>query len=360
METILALNCGSSSIKARLYEVVQKALRPLQEIHEKSLELVLGQIDPSTLLGIGHRFVHGGKLRSSVRLTAKVMHSLESLVELAPLHNGPSLFGIQECQRYFGKNFMQVAVFDTAFFQAMPKISALYALPQELAKKYAIERYGFHGISHAYLWEQYKRATGNKRGKIITLHLGAGCSAAAIDAGRPIDTSMGFTPLEGLVMATRTGDMDPAILPYLSEKTKMSQDRVLDICNFESGLLGVSGRTSDMKMLLQLYGKHTGATLAIDLFCYRAVKYLGAYMAALGGLDAIIFSGGIGENAPKIRQLIIKQMNWHGITLDSAKNLRARSPLQKISHQKSSVDVFVIATDENHSIANEVLKELKL
>lgn len=362
MKTILALNSGSSSIKASLYEVLPKSLRLVHQAKSDrpdALSELLPQLSLDGIVAIGHRFVHGGqKYHASVRLTPKVLKDLEALVSLAPLHNKPALQGIQQAKRLFGNKIAQVAVFDTAFFQTLPQKSQLYAIPQELAKKYAIQRYGFHGISHAYLWQQYVKATGNKKGKIITLHLGAGCSVAAIDSGRPIDTSMGFTPAEGLVMATRAGDLDIGIVPYLCEKAKLTPEKILDLCNFKSGLLGLSGHSSDMKTLLPLYGKEPNVTLAIDLFCYRLVKYLGAYIAALGGCEAIIFSAGIGEHAPKVRQLIIKEMNWYGIQLDAKKNREVIWPVEKISSSTSTVDLYVIKTDENQYIANQTRKIL--
>lgn len=286
---ILTVNAGSSSVKKVSY-------------------------DQGPIVAIGHRVVHGGTVYTkSVLITDEVLKNLKALSPLAPLHNGPAIELIEEYKKKY-PNVAQVAVFDTAFYADMPKLSRSYAI----SPKYGIERFGFHGISHAYLWKQYMTQTGNSDAKIITLHLGSGCSATAIHAGRPIDTSMGFTPNEGLVMATRSGDINPEAAKILGE----------DVLNKESGLLGLSGISGDMQELLKQYETNEQARFAVDLFCYRIVHYIGAYTAILGRVDAIIFSGGIGENSPQIRTLITNQLT-------------------------NPPPILVIKTDENHEIAQE-------
>ncbi|MBS0634062.1 MAG: acetate kinase [Verrucomicrobia bacterium] len=272
---ILTVNAGSSSVKYALYD------------KEKL-------VDSGVPDAIGHRVVHGGALYTkSVLIDDEVLKNLKRLSKLAPLHNGPAIELIEECQKKY--DVPQVAVFDTAYFRQMPAVSRFYAI----SPKYGIERFGFHGISHSYLWKQYLAQTGNASGKIITLHLGSGCSAAAIDSGRPIDTSMGYTPNEGLVMATRSGNIDPQVVETIT----------LEQLNRESGLLGLSGLSDDMRELLKVYETNERARFAVDLFCYRIVHYIGAYTAILGQVDAIVFSGGIGENSPEIRGIVTKQLH---------------------------------------------------
>lgn len=353
MNNILAINVGSSSCKCALYDA--RDLQLLQSHSTKTLSELIALLPDTPLVGIGHRIVHGGTLYSkSTLINQTVRNNLKTLGELAPLHNGPAIEAIEALYCHYGSKIPQVAVFDTAFFANMPHVARYYAIPKVLSDKYGIYRFGFHGISHGYLWKKYVEATGKDDAKIITLHLGAGSSASAVAKGTPVDTSMGFTPNEGLVMNTRCGNVNPQVVQYLSEKEHRPQAEVLELLNNTSGLLGLSGISADMQMLAPLYQKVESAKLAIDLFCYRIVSYIGAYMAALGGLDAIVFSAGIGENAPIIRKLIIDKMRWYGIELDSQLNEQPTTTLRKISSAKSTVEVYVIPTDENHQIAQEV------
>lgn len=363
MSQILAINAGSSSYKLSLFEQQENGLQPLFQAQTKTiseLQKRLTAISASTLIGIGHRIVHGGSQYSdTVRINDKVIADLESLSEIAPLHNQAAIDAIKACFGHFGKEVPEVAVFDTAFHSHMPEVASYYAIPLALAKKHGIKRYGFHGISHAFMWDTFHTHTGQKQAKVITLQLGAGCSVAAIENGRSIDTSMGFSPAEGLVMATRAGNIDAEVVPYLAKRENRSAEEIVDLLNFKSGLLGVSGFSSDMKELLSLSNKNAQVHLAIDLFCYRIVQYLGAYMATLAGLDAIIFSGGIGEHSPQIRQMIIDKMRWFQIELNSSVNLSTidltPGSIEQISSISSSVSVFVVATDENRLIARELL-----
>lgn len=362
---ILVVNSGSSTLKLSLFteECVPIWTRQLQLSSQMKVQEALSSIfDKETfppIIGIGHRFVHGGdRFIASTLLDEARIKELEALRDLAPLHNPACLAGIVGCREYFGERIPEVAVFDTAFHSTLPKEARLYAIPQKLG----IRRFGFHGISHAFLWDSYSAHVA-KRGTIITLHLGNGCSMTAIKDGRSIDTSMGFTPAEGLVMATRAGDIDAAVIPYLAEKEKKSAADILDLLNFHSGLLGLSETSSQMQLLLEKYESNEACTLAIDLFCYRAKKYLGAYLAVLEGADSFLFSGGIGENSPFIRKKIIEGMLWAGCTLDEQANNNAinltSGQLRKISTPDSKISLYVIATDENHFIAKEVAKLIK-
>jgi acetate kinase len=248
-----------------------------------------------------------------------------------------------------------VAVFDTTFHTGLPDRASLYAIPYELSTRHGIRRYGFHGISYQYLLSRYCSLTGTPPGDetIIVFHLGNGCSVAAIRKGAPVDTSMGFTPLEGLVMGTRCGDIDPAIVGFLAHEEGLTPAEVEDILNARSGLLGLSGRSRDMRDLLEKAGDEPRARLAVEIFCYRARKYLGAYLAALGSADAIVFSGGIGENAPEVRARILDGMEWFGIRIDSSRNKETTGKEGEIGAPESRLRIFVIPTDEEIVIARE-------
>jgi acetate kinase len=313
----------------------------------------VGDID-----AVGHRVVHGGERFShSIRVDDDVRRALEALIELAPLHNPNNLRGIAAARAVLGPEVPQVAVFDTAFHQSLPETAFLYAIPYQLYRRYGVRRYGFHGTSHRYIAYRYRQLTGLTREatRIITLHLGNGASACAIDAGRSVDTSMGFTPLEGLVMGTRSGDLDPAILEYVSVKEGQTLHDIDTMLNKQSGLLGISGLTADMRELLA-EARDTGdrrARLAIDVFCYRVRKYLGAYLAAMNGADAIVFTGGIGENAPTIRARICEGLDWMGIAVDGAKNDAIGAGEGRIDAEGTRVAVWVIPTDEELLIARD-------
>ena len=307
---------------------------------------------------VGHRVVHGGeRFTQSVRVDDEVWRAIEDLIDLAPLHNPHNLRGIAAARAVLGSGVPQVAVFDTAFHHTLPEIAYLYAIPYQFYRRYGVRRYGFHGTSHRYVAYRYRQLTGIARDatKIITLHLGNGASACAIVGGSSADTSMGFTPLEGLVMGTRSGDLDPAIIDFIGAKEGMSPREVDALLNKQSGLLGVSGLTADMRELLAEESEHEDrrARLAIDLFAYRVKKYLGAYLAAMNGADAIVFAGGIGENSPDVRARICKDLDWLGIRLDESKNAGLAGGEGRIDADGSRVALWVIPTDEELLIARD-------
>jgi acetate kinase len=308
---------------------------------------------------VGHRVVHGGERFShSIRIDDDVRRALEDLIDLAPLHNPHNLRGIAAARAVLGPGIPQVAVFDTAFHHTLPETAYLYAIPYQLYRRYRVRRYGFHGTSHRYVAYRYRQLTNRQREavKIITLHLGNGASACAVVGGNSVDTSMGFTPLEGLVMGTRSGDLDAAILDFVAAKEGLSLRDAENMLNKQSGLLGVSGLTADMRELLAEEREHDDrrARLAIDLFCYRARKYVGAYLAAINGADAIVFTGGIGENAAEVRARICAGMDWLGIGVDDAKNAATVAGAEgRIDAAGSRVQLWVIPTDEEMLIARD-------
>jgi acetate kinase len=397
---ILAFNCGSSSVKFlvadfepdpsagwrenRLARGIVERIggdslltfhregRPPERLtarvgnHEEAIRRILAWVDSpdapplpgqtNRIDAIGHRVVHGGRRFSRTTLIDEsVTEAIDSLEEMAPLHNPPSVAGIRAARAAAGTSVPMVAVFDTTFHAALPDRASLYAIPYELSTRHGIRRYGFHGISYQYLLSRYCSLTGTPPGDatIVAFHLGNGCSASAIRKGAPIDTSMGFTPLEGLVMGTRCGDIDPAIVGFLAHEEGLSPAEVEDILNARSGLLGLSGRSRDMRDLLEKTGDEPRARLAVRIFCYRARKYLGAYLAALGGADAIVFSGGIGENAPEVRARILEGMEWFGIRIDSSRNGETTGKEGEIGAPESRLRIFVIPTDEELVIARE-------
>jgi acetate kinase len=362
---ILVINCGSSSAKYQLFDVTKH--RPLAkglierigqpghcENHYEAIALIVDALtDKRTgairskdeIDGIGHRVVHGGEeFKTSALITGKVIKSIEKYAELAPLHNPPSLSGIRACLDIL-KGIPQVAVFDTSFHQTMPEKAFLYGLPYEYYEKYGIRKYGFHGTSHRWVAKAAARELNRplERLKIITCHLGNGCSMAAVDRGESIDTTMGFTPLEGLLMGTRSGDLDPAVVFYLMEREDLSPQHISDILNKKSGLLGISGVSNDMRDLLKASKSKSAKTsmrakLAIEIFIYRIEKYIGAYQAAMKGLDAVVFTAGIGEHNPWLIGRIKKD-------LKSVVNKR--------------VKFLVIPTNEELSIARDTYEIIK-
>lgn len=388
---VLVINAGSSSIKYQLYqmpeaEVLAKGvverigeensklshcydskqhdIETKVEDHEKGMELILetltgediGVIENiSEIEAVGHRVVHGGEeFTGSVVIDDKVLGSIEKFADLAPLHNPPNLTGIRAAQHNLPEA-TQVACFDTAFHTTIPKEAYLYALPYEIYEKYRVRRYGFHGTSHRYVARRAAELMG--RGKygvnLVTCHLGNGCSVTAIRDGKSVDTSMGLTPLEGIVMGTRSGDFDPAILFYLAGKG-CDMKKLNDICNKKSGLLGISGISNDMRNLTELAEKgNDSARLAIDIFCYRIRKYIGAYSAVLGNVDAVIFTGGIGENAAGVRREVCEGLEAIGIKLDYDKNNTITGKEAEISIENSDVKIFVIGTNEEAAIAKD-------
>jgi acetate kinase len=399
---ILVLNVGSSTLKFQLVDTDESAIaqsrdrrlargqieriggeaivtlgagdaRPTKSTaalrdHAAAVEHVIAWLTseesgvPITAVGdikaVGHRVVHGGeRFTHSTLVNDDVWRELEELIELAPLHNPHNLRGMSAAKAVLGPGVPQVAVFDTAFHQSLSEAAYLYAIPYQYYRRYRVRRYGFHGTSHRYIAYRYRQLASRAREatRIITLHLGNGASACAIVGGDSIDTSMGFTPLEGLVMGTRSGDLDPAILDFISQKEGLSLRDVDSMLNKQSGLLGVSGLTADMRELLAEEAEHGDrrARLAIDLFCYRVKKYLGAYLAAMNGADAIIFSGGIGENAPDIRARICRGLDWLGIHLDDAKNGVMVGTEGRIDREGSRAELWVIPTDEELLIARD-------
>ena len=311
---------------------------------------------------VGHRVVHGGeRFKQSVLITDEVVRAVEDCIDLAPLHNPANLTGISATRKLFGEGLPQVAVFDTAFHQTLPDHAFLYALPYQLYRRYRLRRYGFHGISHRYVAYRYRvmRNIAREATNIITLHLGNGCSATAISAGNSIDTSMGLTPLEGLVMGTRSGDLDPAIIEFIAAKEGLSTREIETLMNKHSGLLGISGLTSDMRELLAEAREENDrrSELAIEIFCYRARKYIGAYLAAMNGADAVVFTGGIGENSPEVRARICDGLQWIGIELDEELNRSHTGGREGlISKEGSRPAVYVIPTDEELLIARDTVR----
>jgi acetate kinase len=310
---------------------------------------------------VGHRVVHGGEFfTDSVLITDEVMKGIENCIDLAPLHNPTNLRGIRAMRELLGPQIPQVAVFDTAFHHSLAERSYLYAIPYHLYLRYRIRRYGFHGISHRYMAYRYRtiRNLEREQTNIISLHLGNGCSAAAIRGGRSVDTSMGMTPLEGLVMGTRSGDVDPAILGFIAAKEGLSLHEVETLLNKQSGLLGISGLTHDMRVLQDEVTNHDDrrAKLAIDIFCYRVRKYIGAFLAAMGGADAIVFTGGIGENSPAVRANICEGLEWAGLSLDSEKNQKTVGVEGMITRDDSRLAAYVIPTDEELLIARDTAR----
>ena len=397
---ILAINCGSSTLKFDYFHFSDKPngidrriahgiaagigvggaisftssadvqiIKKLKLIdHSDATQKVLslmaqhGITTTSKLSAIGHRVVHGGdRFTEPTLIDDDVMKAIEEVSTLAPLHNEPSLITIK-AMRKVKPAIPMVAVFDTAFHRSLPERAWRYAIPQELADKHGIRRYGFHGLAHRYMSERYAAIAGVPASslKLITLQLGNGCSAAAIEGGHPIDTSMGFTPLEGLVMGTRSGDIDPSLVNYIARCEKMKTDQVEELLNKKSGLLGLSGKWRDMRELLRAEKDgDAGAALAIDIFCYRARKYIGSYLAALGGADAVIFGGGIGENAPSVRARILSSMDWCGLKLDEKRNNKAVAIEGCISADGSDIEVYVIPADEASIIARDTMDCIK-
>jgi acetate kinase len=311
---------------------------------------------------VGHRVVHGGeRFTRSVLIDEHVQRGIEDNIDLAPLHNPANLRGIAAARAVLGVGVPQVAVFDTAFHQTLPDYAYLYAIPYQLYRRYQVRRYGFHGTSHRYVAHRWRQLTGTARDatRLVTLHLGNGCSACAITGGDSVDTSMGFTPLEGLVMGTRSGDVDPAVLDYLAGKEGLSLHEAEALLLKQSGLLGISGLTNDMRELLAEAREHDDrrARLAIEIFCYRARKYIGSYLAAMGGADAVVFAGGIGENAPEIRARICAGLEWMGLSLDAARNdalVGGREGM--LTSDDSRLKAWVIPTDEELLIARDTFR----
>lgn len=359
---VLTINVGSSSVRITAFSddpdnpvPIDGATASTDEDGAKYLlDSFLTGLSGERISLISHRIVHGGTdFTEPTLIDTDVEAAIERLVPLAPLHNRVALSWIRACGNVVGDRIPQVAVFDTAFFSALPKRSMTYALPSDLCRKYGIRRTGFHGIAHKFMWERWKKLNPlvGEGGKIMTLQLGSGCSITATDRGKALDTSMGFSPLEGLVMSTRPGDIDPGILLYLQLSQGMTVHDLDRMVNNASGLLGLSGISPDMRILLE--SDSSDARHAIDVFCYRAKKYIGSYLAVLGGVNGIVFGGGIGEKAPVIRERILADMEWCGIVLDHNANTAAAGKEGLISSAESTVRVWVIPVDEAMILAKE-------
>jgi acetate kinase len=312
---------------------------------------------------VAHRIVHGGiRFSAPCVLDATVERALQGLSELAPLHIPIALEWVTLCRGIFGPDVPQIAVFDTAFFASLPAVAQSYAIPLDLQKTHGVRRFGFHGLAHDSMLGRVQRHRPDldRGGRIISLQLGAGCSIAAIDRGAPLDTSMGFSPLEGLVMSTRSGDIDAGLIAHLERAGGFSAEKLERVLNMESGLLGLSGLSGDMQTLLG--SRNPDAEFAIELYCYRVRKYIGAYVAVLGGVDVIVFGGGVGEHAPEVRERILAGMEWCGITLDNERNNAARATDEadsRIGKSATPVDVWVVSVDESAVMAREAAGVLR-
>jgi acetate kinase len=366
--TLLTINSGSTSVKLALYEA-DGAREPKQVAAEKHtgseiapgavLEALAGKLHGAPE-AIAHRIVHGGtRFVQPTPLDGAALAAIEQLSPLAPLHNPGALRWVKATRGLWGEALPQVAVFDTAFFARLPRVAAEYALPAHIGIERGVRRYGFHGLAHESLWRGwcalYPQLPAG--GRLITLQLGGGCSIAAIDRGRAVDTSMGFSPLEGLVMATRSGDLDPAVVPYLEQQLALTGEQVIGLLNERSGLAGVSARDSDAATLLAR--GEPDAQFAIELYCYRIRKYIGAYLAVLGGCDGIVFGGGVGEHVPGVRARALEGLAWAGIVLDAPRNAAARGGAARIAAAQSTVAVQVISSDEESVLAHAAAQLLR-
>ncbi len=404
---ILVLNCGSSSLKFQLIQIDEKSLTSNSEAflakgvierigsqalirmqgghkkpfksaqpirnHKQAVDFVIrwlvsqdSLIDEIQSLhdihAVGHRVVHGGEhFRQSVLIDDSVIDGIEDCIDLAPLHNPANLSGIAAVREIMGPAIPQVAVFDTAFHMTMPDTKYLYPIPYQFYRRYKVRRYGFHGTSHRYISYRYRQIFDLERNDtfLITLHLGNGCSACAVSAGQSIDTSMGMTPLEGLTMGTRAGDIDPAILEFLHLKEGMSYENLFNMLNKQSGLLGISGLTNDMRELIEEEEENHDrrANLAINIFCSRVKKYIGAYLATMPRVDAIVFAGGIGENSPLIRSRICQGLSHLGLDIDEDKNQALAAGQEgSIAADQSQRRIMVIPTNEELLIARDTFR----
>ncbi|MGG3448410.1 acetate kinase [Domibacillus aminovorans] len=393
MSKVIAINAGSSSLKFQLFdmpkeEVLTKGLveriglsdsvfsmltpagstdKEVTNIpdHAVAVQMLLSKLVSKGIVasldeidGIGHRVVHGGEaFNDSVLIDEAILAQIEELSELAPLHNPANVTGIRAFQNVL-PNIPSIAVFDTAFHQTMPEKSFLYSLPYEYYTKYGIRKYGFHGTSHKYVTERAAQLLGRpiEHLRLISCHLGNGASIAAIDGGKSIDTSMGFTPLAGVPMGTRSGNIDPALMPFIMEKTGQTADEVLDILNKKSGMLGISGLSSDLRDITKAADEgNERAEIALEVFANSIHKYIGSYAARMSGVDAIIFTAGIGENDIASRARILRGLEFMGVYWDSSlNNVRGQEAL--ISYPHSPVKVIVIPTNEEVMIARDVLR----
>lgn len=391
MGKVLAINAGSSSLKFQLFEMptekvlakglverigvdgsiftletetMEETVTKPMENHEEAVKFLLAQLISSEVIqsydeieSVGHRVVHGGEyFRESVLIDDDVIAKVEEVSELAPLHNPPNLTGILAFKEAL-PNIPMVAVFDTAFHQTMPESSYIYSLPYEYYEKYGIRKYGFHGTSHKYVAERAAVLLDKPidQLRLITCHLGNGASITAIDKGKSLDTSMGFTPLAGVTMGTRSGDVDPAIIPYVMEKTGMSASEVIDVFNKKSGLLALSGISNDLRDILAEIETNDRAVLALNIFADRIHRYIGSYAARMAGVDAIIFTAGVGENSQVVRSRILNGLEFMGVYWDPIKN-EACGREGFINYPHSPVKVMIVPTDEEVMIARDTVK----
>ncbi len=406
---VLVLNCGSSSVKFQIVDTdldminedadrrlasgivervggqalvtfqaegqpKERRAEPLRD-HRAAVDAILrwivsrsanieGIASLADIHAVGHRVVHGGeKFKQSMQIDDTVVEGIEDCIDLAPLHNPANLKGIKATTELLGEGVPQVAVFDTSFHSTMPQTSYLYAIPYQLYRRHKIRRYGFHGTSHRYLAYRYRKLKEIEPDavNIITLHLGNGCSACAIKNGQSFNTSMGFTPLEGLVMGTRSGNIDPSLIEYLTIKEGMSVSEVDTLLNKQSGLLGISGLTSDMRELLEEEEENQDrrAILAIEIFSRRIKHYIGAYIAEMGGADALVFSGGMGERSPQVRERVCRGLSVLGLDLDSEKNDKlGAGDHGQITSDESTLQAYVIPTNEELLIARDTFRAL--
>lgn len=359
---ILTVNAGSSSLRLALFQRQGRDLVRIRQSHHEATALAGGEPIAQILQGtssgvdaVAHRVVHGGRQHKSCRIDAEVEREIREYASLAPLHNPAALHWLQVCRQQLGWDMPHIAVFDTAFYADLPQVAATYPLPYELCREHDVRRYGFHGSAHAAMWRRWCALHPElpRGGKIISLQLGAGCSATATAQGRAIDTSMGFTPLEGLMMATRPGDVDPGLLIHLQRRAGMNAETVEDMLIHRSGLRGVSGLSGDMRELLG--SRDPRAALAVEMFCYRARKYIGAYLAALGGANAILFGGGIGEHIPEIRARILGGLEDLGVVLDTERNNAAIGVDACVSTMESRIEARVVPVDEARVLAEEAV-----
>lgn len=393
---VLVLNCGSSSLKYQLIDMSNESVlckglverigiegsvlkhekegiegKHIVEVvmkdHKDAIKHVLDAVvhaevgavkEMSEIDAVGHRIVHGGeKFASSALLTDEVIAAINDCVELAPLHNPANLMGVEACKAIL-PNVPQVGVFDTAFHQSMPKKSFIYGLPYDLYTKYGVRRYGFHGTSHLYVSQKAAEMLGKpvEELKIITCHLGNGASITAVDGGKSIDTSMGLTPLEGLIMGTRCGDIDPAIVPFVMKKENLDADGIDKLMNKQSGVYGMTGISSDFRDIEDAAKEgNEKAQTALEAYCHKVKKYIGSYVAAMNGVDAIVFTAGLGENGISMREMICKDMDFFGVELCTERN-NVRGKERIISTDSSKVKVLLIPTNEELMIARDTLR----
>lgn len=395
---VLVINAGSSSLKYQLIDMTNESvlakglcdrigidnsfikqakgsedsvvINKVLKNHKDAIEAVISALtdekigvikDMSEISAVGHRIVHGGeKFNSSVIIDKHVMEAVRECIDIAPLHNPPNIIGIEACQEIM-PTIPMIGVFDTTFHSTMPNYAYLYALPYELYQKYGIRKYGFHGTSHKYVAERAAEILGKPLSelKIITCHLGNGSSICAINKGKSVDTSMGFTPLQGLAMGTRSGTIDPEVVTFLMEKENLDVKGISNLLNKKSGVLGVSGVSSDFRDLHAAADEgNKRAQLAIDIFCYGVKKFIGEYIAVMNGVDAIVFTAGVGENNDVVRKQVLDNMDFFGIIIDDEKNL-VRGQEIDISAADATVATLIIPTNEELAIARETIRLLK-